>query len=576
MSGKVALVIRNGVIHDGTGAEPFEADVAVDGGRIVAVGRRLGNRGTQEIDARDRIVTPGFVDIHTHYDGQVTWDERIKPSSLHGVTTCVMGNCGVGFAPCRPEHRDLLVSLMEGVEDIPGAVLQEGVPWAWRSYPEYLEFLAARRFDIDVASFVPHAALRVFVMGERAANLEAATEADVGDMAALLREAMSAGALGFGTSRILVHRSSDGRNIPTLAARENELVALAAAVADGQRGVMQYNTDFYEADAVLAELGRILSETGCQATLSLNQNHRVPRTWEQVMDWVRDANDRGMSITAQVMPRAVGALLSHELTLTPFSESKSYRALEQLPFADKIRQLRRPEVRARILSEQPEEDRSKPLAGRARAFDKLYPLSVPLDYEPSPQDSIAARAARAGVAPEALAYDLLLEGDGRNMLYQAIANYADGSLDPCLKMLTHRDSVLGLGDGGAHMGMICDASYSTFMLTHWARDRTRGGKLPLAQVVRALSHDTARVVGLNDRGRIAAGLRADINVIDFDRLQIDMPEIVRDLPGNGRRLMQKAHGYDATIVSGVITYVKGAQTGALPGRLVRGRQHAGV
>lgn len=573
MAQDVDLVVRRGLVIDGGGAEPFEADVAVAGGRIVAVGK-VSAGGRNEIDARGLAVTPGFVDIHTHYDGQVTWENRLVPSSSHGVTTVVMGNCGVGFAPCRPEQHDLLIRLMEGVEDIPHPVLVDGVPWSWETYPDYLGFLAGRQYDMDVCGYVPHAALRVYVMGQRGADREPATRSELGQMAQLLREAMAAGAMGFSTSRTFFHRSSDGKSAPTFGAAEEELTVLALALKACGKGAMQLVIDFDDADAAFACMRRLVERSGRPLSFSLLEGVLGPLSmrWLEILDWVAQANAQGVPIKAQVPGRAIGVLFGHELTLNPFYSTRAYRALAHLPLEERIAQLHLPEVRARILADPVDPDPANVLGRMVRDFERMFLLGDPPDYEPSPEASIATQARRRGVSPEALAYDLMLEHHGRNMLYYAIANYAHGSLDSCLAMMRHRGSVLGLGDGGAHCGTICDASVPTFMLTHWARDRARGERLPLPWIVKALSRVPAQAVGLFDRGLIAPGYKADLNIVDLDRLRLRAPEVAHDLPTGGRRLVQRAEGYAATIVSGTPVYRDGAPTGALPGRLVRGAQ----
>ena len=573
MARQFDLVIRQGVVVDGSGGEAFEADVGVLDGRIAAIGPRLG-AGTEEIEAKGKLVTPGFVDVHTHYDGQVTWEHRLAPSSAHGVTTAVMGNCGVGFAPCRPDEHELLIRLMEGVEDIPHPVLVEGLPWAWESFPEYLDFLSDRDFDIDVGAYMPHAPLRVYAMGKRAIDLEPATEADRARMAALLREAVAAGALGIATSRTLFHRSSDGKSIPTLTASEDELTALALALKDCGTGILQIVGDFPDPPNYFAMLRRLVERSGRPLTFSLATGNTAPYIWPDVLRWVGEANDAGFPMYPQVLPRAIGMLLGHDLTLNPFYMTDTYRALAPLPLAARVAELRRPEIRARILAETNRPDAANALGGAVRRFHSMFLLGDPPDYEQKPEASIAGRAVARGIAPEALAYDLLLEQDGGAMLYLALANLADGTLDAALAMLGHRDTVPGLGDGGAHCGTICDGSYSTFLLTHFARDRRAGGTMTLPTAVRKLTRATAEVIGLRDRGLVAPGYKADLNVIDFDRLALHAPEVSRDLPGGGRRLIQRAEGYAATIVNGVPVYRDGAATGALPGRLVRGSQAA--
>jgi N-acyl-D-aspartate/D-glutamate deacylase len=574
MTQQVDMVIRNGTVIDGTGREPQRADVAIDRGRIVGVGRAA-VRGREEIDAEGLAVTPGFVDIHTHYDGQVSWESRLQPSSSHGVTTVVMGNCGVGFAPCRPDQHDLLIRLMEGVEDIPHPVLVEGVPWRWETFPEYLDFLAGRQYDMDVCGYVPHAALRVYAMGERGAAREPATDADLDAMARHLRQAVAAGAMGLSTSRTFLHRSSDGRSIPTYGAAEQELTALAIGLKDAGRGALQMIADFDgDAEGAWGTLRRVAGKSGRPLSFSLFESvgGAAPSRWPEILDWVAQANRDGLRIKAQVIGRAIGLLFGHELTLNPFFTSPTYRALAALPFKQRIAELRRPDVRARILAEPVDRDPANALGRLVTTFTHMFELGDPPDYEPDPASSIAAQARRLGVSAEALAYDRLLENEGRALLYCTFANYVHGSLDTSLAMMRHPDAVLGLGDGGAHCGTICDGSAPTFMLTHWARDRRRGEKLPLPWIVKALARDTALAVDLKDRGLIAPGFKADINVIDLGRLRLHAPEVVYDLPAGGRRLVQRTDGYAATIVSGTVVQRDGAPTGTLPGRLVRGPQ----
>src|SRR6266700_1723948 len=520
------LVIRGGNIADGLGGDLFEADVAITNGRIVEVGRVPG-KGKEEIDARGKLVAPGFVDLHTHYDGQVTWSHDITPSSQNGVTTAVMGNCGVGFAPCRPSDHQRLIQLMEGVEDIPEPVLSAGLPWAWESFPDYMDWLSHRDFDMDIGAQLPHAALRVYVMGERGARRDPATPEDNRAMAALAEDAVRAGALGFSTSRTLNHRTSTGDYTPTLKAGEDELTVIAGAMHKVGRSVLQFVLD--------------------QASI-----------------------EEDLSITAQIAARPVGLLLGLELSRNPFQTHPSYKTIAKLPLAERLARLRQPEVRAAILSETPTST-DDPLCFRPN-YDKMYLLGDPPDYEQPLENALGAQARRQGRQPEELAYDAMLSDDGRGMLYVPFLNYADGNLDAVREMLRDPHSVPGLSDGGAHCGIICDASFPTYLLTHWTRDRTRGEKLSIPFVVAAQARKTALSVGLYDRGVIAPGYKGDVNVIDYDGLHLHPPKVHYDLPMGGRRLLQRVDGYDATIVSGVVTQRGGAATGARPGRLVRGAQ----
>ncbi|MBU6253088.1 MAG: amidohydrolase family protein [Alphaproteobacteria bacterium] len=561
------LVIRGGTVVDGTGAAPFIADVALKDGIIAAIGADLA-KGRQEIDAHDHLVTPGFVDIHTHYDGQVTWEDRLLPSSYHGVTTAVIGNCGVGFAPCRPSDREALIRLMEGVEDIPFPVLTEGLSWTWQSFPDYLNLLAAKSFDMDVAAYVPHAALRVYVMGRRGVERQTATPDDIAEMCRLLEGALDAGALGIATSRTIFHRSSDGRAIPTLDASDAELIALAKVLRAKGKGVFQIVEDIHMPGASLASMRAIAAAAGRPLTFSIGAGNQGPYVWPSILDQLSAANAEGLVMKGQLMPRGIGMILGVELTLNPFYTTATYQSIAALPLAERLAALRNPDVRAAILSEPLDPDPALVLGRMVRAFDTMFVLGTPPDYEQPPERSIAALAQSKGCRPEELAYDIMIEGQNGGKLYLAMANYADGSLDAVGQILDHPDVVLGLGDGGAHVGTICDASYSTFALMHWARDRAQGRK-SVQDVVHKMTGATADIIGLNDRGRLAPRLRADINIIDLSRLALEEPEVHYSLPSGGRRLIQRARGYVATYVAGTLVSRNDRATGALPGQLVR-------
>jgi N-acyl-D-aspartate/D-glutamate deacylase len=570
MSDTPTLVIRGGTVVDGGGGAPFQADVAITGDRITAIGA-VAARGAEEIDARGKLVTPGFVDVHTHYDAQVTWANHITPSSRHGVTTALIGNCGVGFAPCRPEQRGMLIALMEGVEDIPEVVLTEGLPWNWQTFPDYLDALAARRFDLDVATQVPHAALRVYVMGQRGADREPATEADRAAMARLAAEGIRAGALGFSTSRTINHKTLDGRHIPTLKADEAELGAIARAVGETGAGWLQVIADFDdEIDEEFAMLRRLVAASGRAMTITVLERDSKPQEWRRLLDHIAAANAAGERILGQVLGRPTGIMLGFEISQNPFMACPSYQAIAAQLFAQRLAALRDPVFRARLLAE---EFPGRALKNRVRSWDRIFPLGDPPDYEPAAERSIGARARAMGVDPAVLAYDTLLENDGRTILYRPLSNYARGDLETSREMMLDPNTLVGLGDGGAHVSVLCDASAPTSMLTHWTRDR-RTGRVPVEWAIRRLTRDNALAVGLEDRGRLAPGLKADVNVIDYDRLTLHAPHVVYDLPAGGRRLMQEADGYVATIVSGTVTARDGASTGALPGRLIRGARAA--
>ena len=560
------LVIRNGTVIDGSGSDPLQADVAVTDGRISAIGKSL-PRGVQEIDATDRLVTPGFVDVHTHYDAQVTWSSQLSPSSWNGVTTVLLGNCGVGFAPCHPDQRDMLVKLMEGVEDIPEVVLTEGLPWSWSTFPEFLDVLDRRRYDADIATQVPHAALRVYVMGQRGADRELATEQDRGRMADLAEQGLRAGALGFSTSRTLNHRTLDGKHIPTLRAEQSELTAIAHAMRRAGAGWLQIVSDFEDQDKEFGLFRRLAEESGRPVTLTLLQSDARPDGWRELLDQIEAANADGLRITGQVRSRPTSVLLGFELSQNPFMTRPSYKKVAKLSFPERMQRLRDPAFRAALLAE------CGPI-GRRGGWNTMFPLGDPPDYEPPPENSVAAIAAREGRSPDEVAYDLLMQREGKAILYLPVTNYAAGNLDVVRTMIAHPDTLLGLGDGGAHVGIMCDATATSYTLTHWTRGRGRGELFPLAWAVKRLSRDNAAAIGLNDRGLLRVGKKADVNLIDYDRLVLRSPEVVYDLPAGGKRLVQRTDGFDATLVSGEVVYRAGEPTGALPGRLVRGPRAA--
>lgn len=564
------LVIRGGFVVDGSGTPGRDSDLAINDGRIVEVGD-VSDAGVEEIDAKGKLITPGFVDIHTHYDGQVTWGDALSPSSNHGVTTAIMGNCGVGFAPVRTSDHDRLIRLMEGVEDIPFPVLAEGLPWNWESFPDYLDSLEDRAFDIDFGAQLPHAALRVYVMGDRGANREDATDADIAAMSALAKAAVEAGALGFSTSRTLNHRTSDGQPTPTLTASEKELTGIAMALGEAGKGVLQFVSDFNDPQKEAAMLRRLVEKSGRPLSVSLAQADVAPDGWKHLLAEIEAAAASGLDMRAQVGPRPVGVLLGLELTLNPFSGHPIYQSIAQEPFEARVQMLRDPAFRQRLLDDEPDADNPF-VKSILRNFGKMFVLGDPPDYEPSEDKTVAAIARARGTSPEAVVLDLMLADEGRGMIYLPFLNYADGSLDPVRTMLESPASLPGLSDGGAHVGMICDGSFPTTLLTHWTRDRTRGEKLPLEFLIKRQCRDTAAWVGLKDRGVLQPGYRADLNVIDYDGLRLHTPHIVRDLPAGGRRLMQHADGYDAIVVAGQVIQRHGEATGAKPGRLVRGAQ----
>jgi N-acyl-D-aspartate/D-glutamate deacylase len=566
------LVIRRGTVVDGTGSMPRQGDVAIDGHRIVAVGCEVG-RGRREIDARGLLVAPGWVDIHTHYDGQATWDPWLAPSSWHGVTTVVMGNCGVGFAPARPDRHQWLVSLMECVEDIPSTALAEGIPWSWERFPEYLDTLAAMPRAIDIGAQVPHAAVRVYVMGERGARNMAATPEDIAEMAAIVHESLAAGALGLTTSRSVLHRAIDGEPLPGTFAATDELMGIAQTLGDLGSGVLELSSDLIPEDTELAWMEQVSARTGRPITFGVVQSDVDPAQWRRLLDATDRAVGRGARLVPQVASRPCSLLMGLQGTLHPFVTHATYREIAHLPLDERVQRMRDPGTRRRILAERLQFG-DPGLASLVTAFQKLFVLGDPPDYEPAANASVAAIADRRGTSPGEVAYDLLLEREGHELLYLPFGNYSGFDFEAIREMLLHPRTVLGLTDAGAHCGFLCDASMPTFLLTHWVRDRRRGARLPLPHLVRRQTRDTAALYGLHDRGVLAPGMKADLNLIDLDALDLAVPEMVFDLPAQGRRLVQGVRGYRMTLVSGTVVFEDGEPTGALPGRLIRGRQPA--
>ncbi len=570
------IIIRGGTVIDGTGSEPTTADVAIDGGRISAVGK-LAESARQEIDADGLAVTPGFVDIHTHYDAQATWDPHLTPSGLHGVTTAVCGNCGVGFAPVKKDEHDFLIGLMEGVEDIPGAALSAGIRWDWETFPEYLDALDRAPLAVDLGTQVPHGSVRTYVMGERGANNEPATPEDIEAMAAIVAEGMSAGALGFSTSRTIMHTAVNGDPVPGTFAAEDELFGIGRALGKLGTGVFELAGAGAAGEDILAPkqemdwMRRLSAEIKRPVTFAMLQVDGAPDLWRELFEMSERAAEEGAMIYPQVAGRPFGVLIGFQSDFNLLSKRPTYQAIAELDWDERIARLRDPQIREKILSEDIElED---PLEAYVySAFDKVFKLGEPLDYEPAPDRSVAAIAEREGRRPIEVLYDFMLEKNGRELLLFPLFNYSGLNCDPIYEMIHHPRAVLGLGDGGAHCGVICDASIQTFMLSHWVRDRSRGSRIPVELVVKRMTSDTAALYGLRDRGIVAPGMKADLNVIDLENVGLELPEMVHDLPAGARRLMQRARGYHSTLVSGQVVMQGGEPTDARPGRLIRGEQ----
>jgi N-acyl-D-aspartate/D-glutamate deacylase len=565
------LVIRNGTVVDGSGSPARRADIAIDGDRITTVGA-ITDAGRREIDAEGKLVTPGWVDIHTHYDGQATWDPEVSPSGWHGVTTVVMGNCGVGFAPANPDRRDWLIQLMEGVEDIPGTALDEGMSWNWESFPEYLDELESMPRVMDIAAQVPHGAVRAYVMGDRGASNGEATADDIEAMAKIVREALEAGAVGFSTTRTVLHRAKDGELAAGTTASSDELIGIGRAMGEAGGGVFELATDLMPPEPEFAWMTEVSRESGRPVTFACLQADVDPEGWRRFLELAEESNEAGANIVPQVAGRPACLLFAWEGTAHPFVFHQAYQPYAHLGVEERIEQLRDPAVREAIVNEPIATE--GPLARFMANWSKYYPLGDPPDYEPGPEKSVAAIAEREGRTPQEVMYDLLMENDGRGLVYYPVIGYAHGDFSALDEMLRHPGTVLGLGDGGAHCGVICDASLPTYMLTHWTRDRERGEQLPLEFAVQMQTRRTAELYGFLDRGLLAEGYLADVNVIDLDHLELRPPRIVYDLPAGGRRLIQEAEGYVATVKRGVVTYENDRATGERPGVLLRGEQPA--
>ena len=561
------LIIKNGLIYDGKGSKPYKADLAISNEKIVGIGDIQGD-AKEIINAEGKIVTPGFVDIHTHYDGQVTWDPYLRPSTYHGVTTVVMGNCGVGLSPCKPDQRDWLIGLMEGVEDIPGTALHEGIDWEWESFPEYLDALDKKPLAIDVGTQIPHGAVRAYVMGERGINHEEASEEEIKEMKRIVQEAVKAGAYGFSTSRTEKHNDVNGNLTPSITAHKNELVEIAKSLGDINQGVLQGISDFYDFDSEFDIFKTMSEESGRPISITVEQQDARPEWWEQLLDGIEEAQSEGINMYGQVPPRATGILMGLTATLNPFRFHPAYMEIAELPLDERVQVMKTDEFREKLLNQ--EGVSINPLVDEiVTSYGKMFKLGEPANYEPDPKDSFKSLALSSNMTAEEIAYEAMLEKEGRALIYHPLFNYQTGDLSLVEKMLKHPYTISGLGDAGAHCGAISDASFPTTLVQHWSRDRSRGNKLPLEKVIKMQTSETANLLGIKDRGIIEEGYKADINVIDYEKLTLHEPEIINDLPAGGRRLVQKASGYDYTIVSGEIAFIKGEATGALNGRLIR-------
>ena len=564
------LIIKNGLIYDGKGSEPFKADLAISNEKIVEIGK-IEDKGRKVIDAEGKIVTPGFVDIHTHYDGQVTWDPYLRPSTYHGVTTVVMGNCGVGFSPCKPDQRDWLIGLMEGVEDIPGTALHEGIDWEWESFPEYLDALEKKPLAIDVGTQIPHGAVRAYVMGERGINHEEASLEEIDEMKKIVQEAVKAGAYGFSTSRTEKHNDVNGNLTPSITAHKTELVEIAKSLGEINQGVLQGISDFYDFDSEFDIFKAMSKESGRPISITVEQQDARPEWWLKLLDGIQDAQSEGVNMYGQVPPRATGILMGLTATLNPFRFHPSYMEIAELSLEEGVKIMNTSDFREKLLKENAVS--INPLVDEiVNSYGKMFRLGEPANYEPDPETSFDSLANLSNMTAEEIAYDAMLEKEGRALIYHPLFNYQTGDLSLVEKMLKHPYTISGLGDAGAHCGAISDASFPTTLVQHWSRDRDRGDKLPLETVIKMQTSETASLLGINDRGVIEEGYKADINVIDYDGLTLHEPEIINDLPAGGRRLVQKASGYDYTIVSGEIAFIKGEATGKLNGRLIRNSQ----